>query len=153
MYGNEGKRFCGDCKLNVYNLSGMTKYDAENLLMTSEGRVCVRYFKRSDGTVLTADCPVGWAKVKERLSVFTTAIFSLLIALVSGVFAVSVLKNPGDAVRRLTVPFATPTPKYEQLMGAITVPNPSPERNPMSDVNREGWKVGKPAMAAGKFAE
>ena len=24
MLGNERKRFCGECKLNVYNLSGMT---------------------------------------------------------------------------------------------------------------------------------
>src|SRR5687767_12416440 len=78
MYGDERKRFCGDCKLNVFNLSGMTKYDAENLLMNSEGRICVRYFQRADGTILTADCPVGWAKVKQRLSVCTTAVFSLI---------------------------------------------------------------------------
>ena len=25
MIGNERSRHCGDCKLNVYNLSGMTK--------------------------------------------------------------------------------------------------------------------------------
>ena len=29
MYGNERKRFCGDCKLNVYNLSGMSRDEAE----------------------------------------------------------------------------------------------------------------------------
>ena len=53
MAGDDRKRFCGDCKLHVYNLSGMTKYDAENLLRLSEGRLCVRYFQRADGTVLT----------------------------------------------------------------------------------------------------
>ena len=89
MYGNDRKRFCGECKLNVYNLSGMTSYDAENLLRNSEGRLCVRYFKRSDGTILTADCPVGWAKVRERLSICTTAVFSLLISITSGLFFVS----------------------------------------------------------------
>ena len=39
MYGDERKRFCGECKLNVYNLSGMTHYDAENLLRNAEGRM------------------------------------------------------------------------------------------------------------------
>ncbi len=152
MYGDGRKRFCGDCKLNVFNLSGMTKYDAENLLMNSEGRVCVRYFQRSDGTILTADCPVGWAQVKERLSVFTTAIFSLLIALVGGMFAVSMWKKPGETVRRLIVPLATPTPKYEPLMGAIAMPSPTPTPKATPENKREGWTVGKPAMPTGKFA-
>ncbi len=39
MFGTDRKRFCGDCKLNVYNLSGMTKKEAERLLADSEGRV------------------------------------------------------------------------------------------------------------------
>ncbi len=37
MYGNDRKRFCGDCKLNVYNLSDMTRQEAENLLMNLRG--------------------------------------------------------------------------------------------------------------------
>lgn len=78
MIGNNRQRYCGDCKLNVYNLSGMSRTEAENLLMQSEGRVCVRYFRRSDGTVLTKDCPVGWQAVKMRMSRFWTATASLL---------------------------------------------------------------------------
>lgn len=154
MYGNERKRFCGDCKLNVYNLSGMAKYDAENLLMNSEGRVCVRYFQRSDGTVLTADCPVGWEKVKQRLSVCTTAIFSLLIALMGGMFAVAMLRKPAELVRRMTMPYATPTP--QPLMGAIAAPTPS--LKPTPNKKPYGWKVGKIVLKpveipVGEFAE
>jgi len=78
MIGNNRQRYCGDCKLNVYNLSGMSRTEAENLLMQSEGRVCVRYFRRSDGTVLTKDCPVRWQAVKMRMSRFWTATASLL---------------------------------------------------------------------------
>ncbi len=94
MYGNDRKRFCGDCKLNVYNLSGMTSYDAENLLRNSEGRMCVRYFRRSDGTILTADCPVGWAKVKKQLSIYVSAVFSLMISIMTGLFFVSMFSKP-----------------------------------------------------------
>lgn len=131
MIGNERKRFCGDCKLNVYNLSGMTKYDAENLLSVSEGRLCVRYFQRSDGTVLTADCPVGWEKVKQRLSRSVTAVFSLILALVGGVLAVSFFRKNTDAVRKITIPFA-PTPE-RFIMGNIAMPSPTPT----ADSNRK----------------
>ncbi len=93
MLGDDKKRFCGDCKLNVYNLSGMTKVEAENLLMDSDGRVCVRFYRRSDGSVLTQDCPVGWAKVKRNLSRAATAVFSLIIGLFAGLFAFNLNKK------------------------------------------------------------
>jgi hypothetical protein len=49
MVGDERKRFCGQCKLNVYNLSGMPRDEAENLLLNAEGRLCVRFYRRTDG--------------------------------------------------------------------------------------------------------
>jgi hypothetical protein len=59
MAGNERQRFCAQCKLNVYNLSEMTRAEAEALVARAEGRVCVRFYRRRDGTMLTRDCPVG----------------------------------------------------------------------------------------------
>jgi hypothetical protein len=85
MMGNERKRFCGDCKLNVYNLSGMSQREAENLLLNSEGRLCVRFYKRADGTILTKDCPVGWKAIKQRVSKTATAFASLVFAALSGI--------------------------------------------------------------------
>jgi len=67
MTGDERKRFCGDCKLNVYNISEMTKKDAANLIRESEGRVCLRLYRRQDGTVITDNCPVGLRKLRERI--------------------------------------------------------------------------------------
>lgn len=93
MVGDAKKRFCGDCKLNVYNLSGMTKVEAENLLMDAEGRLCVRFYRRSDGSVITQDCPVGWAKVKRNLSRAATAFASLIIGLFAGIFAFNASKK------------------------------------------------------------
>src|SRR5687767_8482312 len=57
MFGDERVRFCGLCGLNVYNLSSMTADDARSLLFEREGRLCVRFYARSDGTVMTKDCP------------------------------------------------------------------------------------------------
>ena len=87
MFGDDRKRHCGECKLNVYNLSGMTRREAEDLLVNSEGRLCVRYFRRADGSILTKNCPVGWAAVKQRVSRVATAVFSMIAGLFGGIFA------------------------------------------------------------------
>jgi hypothetical protein len=59
MTGDERLRHCRMCKKNVYNFSGMTEAEIRSLLRQTEGEVCARIFKRADGTILTADCPVG----------------------------------------------------------------------------------------------
>lgn len=132
MYGDNRKRFCGDCKLNVYNLSGMTRDEAEALIMNAEGRLCVRFYQRSDGSVITQDCPVGWAGVKQRTRVFATAAFSLVMALLSGVFFVSLFSNQKTIVGKLKIPFATPTPQVTMgvmrpVQGNVAVPTPTPK--------------------------
>ena len=139
MAGDERKRFCGDCKLNVYNLSSMTRYDAEHLLRLSEGRLCVRYFQRPDGTILTQDCPVGWAKVKQRVSVFAAAAFSLLISLLGGMFLISSLRSRNTQVVGAIRMNPAPTPKTVPLIGvmgniAVPTPTPSPRREMMGKV-------------------
>ena len=116
MIGTDRKRFCGQCKLNVYNLSGMTMFEAEELLTQSEGRLCVRYYRRSDGTILTKDCPVGWAKVKERVSRIATAAFSLLMTLFAGVGIMTLFSKKGNLERRYEVG------RYE-IMGAVAISN------------------------------
>ncbi len=129
MAGDNRKRFCDDCKLHVYNLSGMTTYDAENLLRLSEGRLCVRYFQRADGTVLTQECPVGWARVKRRLSMATAAVFGLLISFV-GLFGSMSMFGRKNVVMGEMIPYATPTPNRQPLMGAVAMPSPTPRVSP-----------------------
>lgn len=85
MTGIGRKRYCGECKLNVYNLSGMTRAEAESLLINSEGRLCVRFYRRQDGTILTRDCPVGWQAIKKRISRTAAAFVSLLFGLLGGI--------------------------------------------------------------------
>ena len=95
MIGNERVRFCGQCSRNVFNLSSMTKKEAENLVEHTEGRVCIRFYRRADGTVLTDNCPVGLRAVRRRVrrvaSAFVSAIFSFLagVGLYAGVAEVN----------------------------------------------------------------
>ncbi|MEO8798568.1 MAG: hypothetical protein ABI551_11845 [Polyangiaceae bacterium] len=59
MQGDEQVRYCGKCEKSVYNLSEMTAEAAEALIVEREGKMCVRFYTRTDGTVLTKDCGVG----------------------------------------------------------------------------------------------
>ncbi len=86
MSGNEQVRFCGLCKLNVYNLSAMTRADAETLVQQKEGRLCIRFFRRADGRLLTQDCPVGLAaRIRQRARRIRIAAYSLIAALAAGI--------------------------------------------------------------------
>lgn len=59
MVGDDRVRFCGQCRKNVYDLSGMRRDEATALIRDRTGELCVRLWRRADGTVITADCPVG----------------------------------------------------------------------------------------------
>ena len=65
MQGDERARFCSSCEKHVYNLSGMTRGEAEALIQAHEGQLCVRFYRRADGTVLTDNCPVGLRKIRN----------------------------------------------------------------------------------------
>nr|HEX4312749.1 hypothetical protein [Kofleriaceae bacterium] len=49
-------RACMACRKHVYNVSEMTALEVDRLIFTTEGRACVRYWQRSDGTILLGDC-------------------------------------------------------------------------------------------------
>jgi len=67
MLGDDRVRFCLGCEKNVFNLSAMPRQEAEALLQARlGGEMCVRFYERSDGTILTQDCPVGVKKKQRR---------------------------------------------------------------------------------------
>jgi hypothetical protein len=81
MDGDERKRFCHQCKLHVYNLSEMHESEIRELLACDD-RVCGRFYQRADGTVLTADCSVGLARIRNRYlraAAYATAASLLLV--------------------------------------------------------------------------
>ena len=84
MIGHDRARFCGQCNLNVYNLSSMTREEAELLIGRTEGRLCVRYFRRADGSVMTQDCPVGWRAIRRRMSYVARAVSSAVLGFLAG---------------------------------------------------------------------
>jgi hypothetical protein len=73
MQGDDRVRLCGKCRQHVYNFETFTRAEIEALLLETEGRLCARLFQRKDGTILTADCPVGRASRLRRLALAATA--------------------------------------------------------------------------------
>ena len=85
MAGDERRRFCDLCQLNVYNFSEMTAQEVQKLIAESEGRICGRLYKRADGTVLTKDCPVGLRAYQKR----AVRLAGAALAAILGLFSVS----------------------------------------------------------------
>jgi len=143
MYGSERRRFCGDCKLYVYNLSGMTRTEAEAVIMKAEGRLCVRFYRRADGSVMTRDCPVGWAKIKQRTRAFASALGVLFITLFSGVlFASLFTKRPFNG-GLFNLRSQDPAPRY--TMGAIAI-KPDSDGNAVPPGEYEVGKMAPPKV-------
>lgn len=66
MTGDERIRFCGQCKLNVYNISAMRTEEAASFIRENENRrVCLQVYRRYDGTIITDNCPVGLKKLRD----------------------------------------------------------------------------------------
>lgn len=54
--GGNSVRHCDLCNRKVFNLSSMSRSDAEAFLDKAVGQQCVQLWKREDGTIVTSDC-------------------------------------------------------------------------------------------------
>jgi hypothetical protein len=84
MKGDDAVRFCGLCKENVYQISNMSTDEVERMILEAGGekrfleptakerKICVRFYQRADGTLLTKDCSVGLRKRRRKMAVLAT---------------------------------------------------------------------------------
>ena len=99
MMGDDRVRFCGACNLNVYDLSAMTRSDAESLIVRNEGRLCVKFYRRRDGSIITRDCPVSLRAIRRRVSYLTKAIASAVLSFMAGVGVYEAVSSSLTALR------------------------------------------------------
>jgi hypothetical protein len=125
MKGDERVRFCPHCQLHVYNISSMVPEEAEALIQKTEGRLCVRFFKRADGTVLTRNCPVGLARANaaKRLASRLAACLGLVFTVSAGTCmgAVAVRREP---VQQQKPTSSQPVDAADENTAAPSVPKP-----------------------------
>jgi hypothetical protein len=80
MAGDDRVRFCARCARRVFNVAAMSRTEAERVLAENEPAPCMRIHRRADGTVLTADCPVGARRRHGRRLVMAAAATGLVAA-------------------------------------------------------------------------
>lgn len=147
MRGDEKSRYCLKCEKNVYNLSAMSREEAELTILAKEGDLCVRLYQRADGTVLTQDCPVGVRRRRLRL-VGVLAMGSSLAGATAAIFAgmgddfgddapcEAIVEAPLEYVPQATVPVPT-----------VPVVHPSDLQPIVGPGKPEGrWMAGAPRM-------
>jgi hypothetical protein len=132
MAGDERVRYCDSCRLHVYNLSGMTRREAEALITNSEGRLCVRYYRRADGTILMRNCPVGLSALKRRAARAAAATLTAVLGFFTGL-------GLNFGVERTVSP---------EIMGEAAVPAP-----PVPEVKAEPAAVEEPEELLGEMVE
>jgi hypothetical protein len=102
MTGDNQSRHCSECNRNVYNFSEMTSKEIEQLIAASNGdRLCARLYRRTDGTILTSDCPVGLRArirtVSRRVSAALAAVMSIGCTVKPALQGVAVFDNAAAA--------------------------------------------------------
>lgn len=125
MSGDERARFCASCRKNVYDLSAMTRAEAEALILEKEGNLCLRLYRRQDGTVITSDCPVGIAVPRRPLR-WVGAALAAILGLVASWTARPAQARP---------PLCADAANSRAVMGKIAVtmgaPAPPPQPTPL----------------------
>jgi hypothetical protein len=114
LVGNDRVRYCGQCKLNVYNFADMSRAEAEAIVRKTEGRICGRLYVRGDRTATSQDCPRSG--LRKRIGAALTAGALLLL----GAF--------GALLREADAPPATAYPAWVQAVIDWIDPPPPPPR-------------------------
>lgn len=140
MSGDDRARFCASCEKHVYDFSKMTAEQGVALIREMEGKVCGRLWRRADGTVITADCPVGVRRAMRRRCIPVSKAAALVVA--------SLATNLACAPKRpVKVAQSAPAPKPAVPIRSMstTVDYSQPISSEMTLVQESA----KPSMLAG----
>lgn len=127
MPGGERVRSCEACQHKVYNLSALSRREAEKLVRGAENkqrRLCIRFYRRSDGTILTRDCPRGLRAVRKRVARAVSCAFASLLFVGGGWTQAGRLRARAQVqqLRERIDPPASPAKGLSPRMGAMPLP-------------------------------
>ena len=133
MVGDERVRHCGDCRQNVYNIAAFSRREATRLLQERSGRVCLRIFRRPDGTVITDDCRARLRAARKRgLLIFAGTLLVVAWAQICAQFVglrnLRRVMSPSPTTGVTAVPAEVkPVPVLPRSMPMMGVPPPWPK--------------------------
>ncbi len=135
MTGDDRQRLCAQCDKHVYNVANLTTAEVQALFEPQGALPCLRLWRRADGTVLTADCPVGARKVRgRRRTRYAAALILSILASAPGILSAQVPMG------------GAPRPLPPEIMGKVACPTPAtkpaptkggkPRRKPRPELQR-----------------
>lgn len=127
MIGDNEIRFCNECNKSVYNLSAMTRRQAEAIIEVSRGKLCARIARQEDGTTIVAEdfiLPAAKLHHIKRASPIASAVISAMMA-VSPVMAAqssALTKQPASVLTQhgQKKPGAQPQGTTSKLSGIVS---------------------------------
>jgi len=161
MVGDDRVRHCKGCDKDVYNLSGMTRVDAEALLVARGVDVCIRFYQRADGTLMLRDCEIKRGRTSRIAAAVGIAALALGATACMGkrampkprIVAVGDRVDHGDGTLRVTLHDSRAATLYvdgyEVPLGAtldvvpgyhdVSVVSDGVESHKSVQLDRDGW--------------
>jgi len=143
MAGDDRVRHCSKCQKHVYNFSAMTADEIAQVVREREGRLCARFYRRADRTILTADCPMGASRFLRAVRRRFAAATALLALSASAAVALRTASPTPRKPTRLTILWDDAKlkvqawlgykPRQQFTLGEVYVPPPTmatPQQTP-----------------------
>jgi hypothetical protein len=131
MKGTDQVRFCSDCQKYVYNLSEMTRREAETILATRGNQMCARLIRDLEGQTMTVESLPPIRLMSQRPGRIANAVVTTLISITPlGAPLASAKISPHDAPSVDTTTSGTkrlsPDGMQSAITGVITDENDAP---------------------------
>lgn len=98
MIGNDQIRFCEHCNLSVQDISQMTRKRVLRLAAHSKGRLCIRYQRRPDGSLVTKSVGQKLHQISRRASRIAAGAFSATLSISSAVAQPTTLQWDSNSI-------------------------------------------------------
>lgn len=138
MTGDSTKRLCSGCSRNVFNVSDMTRNEAENFLEMNGFSHCMMLYRRPDGTIMTDNCPRVLRKMRDRCKMVARCVASAAVFLFSLPAAWSQGTSTQPAQKHVALP--------EGIAGGMSAPPFVEQQTKGNVVQQEIHKTGKPVQ-------
>ena len=138
MRGDDRVRFCTHCRSKVFNLSEMNRAQAERLVTESLGKMCVRFYRRPDGTISTKSCGRSLGRLGRWALTATVLTFGIVGMVIAGFFVRADSRATTRAHLRDIPPiryilnWLAPSPP-PVVMGDVCIPPPAPPPTPTGE--------------------
>lgn len=84
MKGDSKRRYCGQCRLHVHNLSAMKEKERNELLTATGGKLCIAYELRPDGAMVT---PPRWSWLARTFQPFRWVAATVAASFIPALFS------------------------------------------------------------------